>query len=264
MTIDPSVVDPDDVEMLQDLVVAAVGDALANARIDGRAEARACDWWPADPRHVAAAEASSAGDRSHRAGRTAHRILLATTRHRSQDRATADLPLCCVHPTPRPAPWLLRSSPCATTSSSASAVSTSAPGRCVRSASIRAATTPGLCVVEEPLDVLALERTRAFKGRYHVLHGAISPVDGIGPERLHIRELLERVARASQSRVIATPRSCSRPIPRSRGGYRDVPGRAACASTSARSPRIARGIPVGWRPRVCRRGDPRPGTPGSA
>ena len=51
-----------------------------------------------------------------------------------------------------------------------------------------------LCIVEEPLDVLALERTRAFKGRYHVLHGAISPVDGIGPERLHIRELLERVS----------------------------------------------------------------------
>ena len=51
-----------------------------------------------------------------------------------------------------------------------------------------------LCIVEEPLDVLALERTRAFKGRYHVLHGAIAPVDGIGPERLHIRELLDRVA----------------------------------------------------------------------
>jgi recombination protein RecR len=51
-----------------------------------------------------------------------------------------------------------------------------------------------LCVVEEPLDVLALERTRAFRGRYHVLHGAISPVDGIGPDRLRIRELLERVA----------------------------------------------------------------------
>lgn len=51
-----------------------------------------------------------------------------------------------------------------------------------------------LCIVEEPLDVLALERTRAFKGRYHVLHGAISPVDGIGPERLHIRELLDRVS----------------------------------------------------------------------
>ena len=51
-----------------------------------------------------------------------------------------------------------------------------------------------LCVVEEPLDVLALERTGAFKGRYHVLHGAISPMDGIGPERLKVRELLERAA----------------------------------------------------------------------
>ncbi|MDQ3870394.1 MAG: recombination mediator RecR [Chloroflexota bacterium] len=52
-----------------------------------------------------------------------------------------------------------------------------------------------LCVVEEPLDVLALERTGAYRGRYHVLHGAISPIDGIGPERLRIRELLERAAR---------------------------------------------------------------------
>ncbi|HEY7589355.1 MAG TPA: recombination mediator RecR [Candidatus Limnocylindrales bacterium] len=49
-----------------------------------------------------------------------------------------------------------------------------------------------LCVVEEPLDVLALERTGEFKGLYHVLHGAISPIDGIGPDRLKIRELLER------------------------------------------------------------------------
>lgn len=50
-----------------------------------------------------------------------------------------------------------------------------------------------LCVVEEPLDVLALERTGEYKGRYHVLHGAISPIDGVGPERLRIRELLARV-----------------------------------------------------------------------
>ncbi len=50
-----------------------------------------------------------------------------------------------------------------------------------------------LCVVEEPLDVLALERSGAFRGRYHVLHGAISPMDGVGPERLRIRELLVRV-----------------------------------------------------------------------
>ncbi|MFL5756752.1 MAG: recombination mediator RecR [Chloroflexota bacterium] len=49
-----------------------------------------------------------------------------------------------------------------------------------------------ICVVEEPLDVLAIERTGEFRGVYHVLHGAISPIDGVGPERLKIRELLER------------------------------------------------------------------------
>ncbi|MEI7745696.1 MAG: recombination mediator RecR [Chloroflexota bacterium] len=53
-----------------------------------------------------------------------------------------------------------------------------------------------LCVVEEPLDVLAIERTGEFRGRYHVLHGAISPIDGIGPDRLKVRELLERVVEA--------------------------------------------------------------------
>jgi len=56
-----------------------------------------------------------------------------------------------------------------------------------------------LCVVEEPLDVLALERTAEFKGLYHVLHGAISPIDGIGPDRLKIRELLNRADDAKRS-----------------------------------------------------------------
>ena len=55
-----------------------------------------------------------------------------------------------------------------------------------------------LCVVEEPLDVLALERSGAFRGRYHVLHGAISPMDGIGPDRLRIRQLLQRVVEREQ------------------------------------------------------------------
>lgn len=50
-----------------------------------------------------------------------------------------------------------------------------------------------LCVVEEPLDVVALERSRAFDGLYHVLHGAISPVEGIGPEDLKIDELVQRL-----------------------------------------------------------------------
>ncbi len=54
-----------------------------------------------------------------------------------------------------------------------------------------------LCVVEEPLDVLAIERTGEFRGRYHVLNGAISPIDGIGPDRLRIRELLARADEAA-------------------------------------------------------------------
>jgi len=59
-----------------------------------------------------------------------------------------------------------------------------------------------LCIVEEPLDVLALERTLEFKGLYHVLHGAISPIDGIGPDRLRIRELLTR---ADEAKAEGTP-----------------------------------------------------------
>lgn len=59
-----------------------------------------------------------------------------------------------------------------------------------------------ICVVEEPLDVLALERTGQFKGRYHVLHGAVSPVEGIGPDQLKIHELVERVERDRPEEVI--------------------------------------------------------------
>jgi len=59
--------------------------------------------------------------------------------------------------------------------------------------------TTKLCVVEEPLDVLAIERTGEFKGLYHVLHGAISPIDGVGPDRLKIRQLLERAEEAAHS-----------------------------------------------------------------
>ena len=62
--------------------------------------------------------------------------------------------------------------------------------------------TARICVVEEPLDVLAIERTGEFRGRYHVLHGAISPIDGIGPERLRTRELMVRVTDAGIEEVI--------------------------------------------------------------
>jgi recombination protein RecR len=61
---------------------------------------------------------------------------------------------------------------------------------------------PAICVVQEPLDVVALERTGQFHGRYHVLHGAISPVEGVGPDKLRIRELVERVEREQPPEVI--------------------------------------------------------------
>ncbi|HZU12766.1 MAG TPA: recombination mediator RecR [Chloroflexota bacterium] len=59
-----------------------------------------------------------------------------------------------------------------------------------------------ICVVEEPLDVVALERTGQYKGMYHVLHGAISPIEGIGPEELKIRELLYRVQQGEVEEII--------------------------------------------------------------
>ena len=59
-----------------------------------------------------------------------------------------------------------------------------------------------ICVVEEPLDVLAIERTGEFHGRYHVLHGAISPIDGIGPDQIRARELVVRVRDGEIDEVI--------------------------------------------------------------
>ena len=61
-----------------------------------------------------------------------------------------------------------------------------------------------ICVVEEPSDVLALERTGDFRGLYHVLGGAISPLDGVGPDDLHIRELIARVAQSTQGNAAAS------------------------------------------------------------
>ncbi len=59
-----------------------------------------------------------------------------------------------------------------------------------------------ICVVEEPKDVIAIERTREFRGRYHVLGGAISPIDGVGPDDLRIRELMARLADNTVTEVI--------------------------------------------------------------
>ena len=61
-----------------------------------------------------------------------------------------------------------------------------------------------ICVVEEPRDVIAMERTRSFPGIYHVLHGSISPLEGVGPDQLHVKELIARVGPDVEEVLLAT------------------------------------------------------------
>jgi recombination protein RecR len=96
-----------------------------------------------------------------------------------------------------------------------------------------------ICVVEEPLDVLALERTEGFLGRYHVLHGALSPIEGIGPEDLKIRELITRVEAENIGEVILATN------PSLEGDATAMYLRQQLAPMQVRVTRLARGLPVG-------------------
>ena len=96
-----------------------------------------------------------------------------------------------------------------------------------------------VCVVEEPLDVLAIERTGEYGGLYHVLHGAISPVDGIGPDDLRIHELTERVRTGSISEVILATN------PSLEGEATAMYVRRQLLPFRVRVTRLARGLPVG-------------------
>jgi recombination protein RecR len=96
-----------------------------------------------------------------------------------------------------------------------------------------------VCVVEEPLDVLALERTAGYQGRYHVLHGALSPIEGIGPEDLKIRELVERVRAGGVKELILATN------PSMEGDYTAAYLRQQLQPTGVRMTRLARGLPVG-------------------
>ena len=100
-----------------------------------------------------------------------------------------------------------------------------------------------LCVVEEPLDVLALERTGVFHGLYHVLHGAISPIDGVGPDRLHIAELFSRVDDAAAGTPFVEVILATNPTLEGEATAMYLDERLAGKVGSVT--RIARGIPVG-------------------
>jgi recombination protein RecR len=96
-----------------------------------------------------------------------------------------------------------------------------------------------ICVVEEPLNVLAIERTEGFHGRYHVLQGALSPIEGIGPDNLKIRELLARVSSAGIREIILATN------PSMEGDATAMYLHRQLSSSPIRITRLARGLPVG-------------------
>lgn len=98
-----------------------------------------------------------------------------------------------------------------------------------------------VAVVEEPLDIIALERTKQFHGTYHVLGGAMSPIDGIGPEQLHIPELIERIKKdAVRELILATNASVEG---ESTALY--IQKHLEEQGVDVTMTRLARGIPVG-------------------
>jgi recombination protein RecR len=96
-----------------------------------------------------------------------------------------------------------------------------------------------ICIVEKPLDILPLERTHGYNGLYHVLHGAISPMEGVGPEDLRIRELLARLQNSSvQETILATN-------PNLEGEATAMYLQRLIAPLGIKVTRLARGLPFG-------------------
>ncbi|MGD0354210.1 MAG: recombination mediator RecR [Dehalococcoidia bacterium] len=96
-----------------------------------------------------------------------------------------------------------------------------------------------ICVVEEPIDIMPLERTRKFRGLYHVLHGVISPSDGIKPEDLRIKELLDRLGSNSVTEVILATN------PNVEGEATSMYIQRLITPLGIRVTRLARGLPFG-------------------
>ena len=96
-----------------------------------------------------------------------------------------------------------------------------------------------ICVVEEAMDVLALERTAGYNGRYHVLHGALSPIEGIGPDDLKIRQLLERVNGGQVKEIIIATN------PSMEGDATALYLLQQLQPFGVRVTRLARGLPMG-------------------
>jgi recombination protein RecR len=96
-----------------------------------------------------------------------------------------------------------------------------------------------ICVLEQPLDILAVERTGGFRGRYHVLHGVINPMEGIGPEHIRMRELLARVQGGGVREVIVATN------PSLEGEATGMYIQRLLSPLGVRVTRLARGLPSG-------------------
>ena len=102
-----------------------------------------------------------------------------------------------------------------------------------------------ICVVEEPLDVLALEKTGVFKGLYHVLHGALSPIEGIGPRDLRIDELVARTRARAESDDEPVREVILATNPNYEGDYTAAYIAPLIARPDLKVTRLARGLPIG-------------------
>ena len=286
LTIDPDAVDPEDVEMLQDMVMAAINEAMRQAS-DLQAKAAGGGVGGMDP--AAALDVARRHGRPRRPARRRRRrpggagrpgaaqprgppqAEVATCSPRPSSAWSPSWASCPASATARRSGW--RSTSCARAREDANALADAirdvkekiglcevcfnlAEGpRCTiclderRDAAL-------ICVVEEPADVLPIERTHEFRGRYHVLGGALSPIDGVEPEDLKLAQLYARVERADP------------PVRRGRAGHEHdddrrgdrAPHRRRAAHARARRDGHAAGLrPAGRRrPRVRRRGHARP------
>ncbi|MCX6017054.1 MAG: recombination mediator RecR [Chloroflexi bacterium] len=103
-----------------------------------------------------------------------------------------------------------------------------------------------ICVVEEPLDVAAIERARIYKGTYHVLHGVISPINGVGPDELKISELLTRVrTRAAAADPVREVILATNPTVEGEQTAAYIQRKLTALASGLKVTRLARGLPVG-------------------
>ena len=230
--IDPEVAG--DVEMLQDMVVAACNEAVKKVDDESQAE---------DGRHArrhGPASGSVLSDaRFRRAAGPPHHRIQAAARASGRSPRSASPSTCCAPGAKTPNIWRKPCSTSRTSSASAASATTSATASCASTAAIPTAIRKVVCVVEEPHNIVGIETTRQFEGRYHVLHGALSPLRGIGPESLKIKGLVERIGQGEIQEVIVATN------PTVEGEATAVYLARLLKPLGVKVTRIAMGIPVG-------------------